>query len=97
MCIKRENFNSMYFKVSNGVRQGGVLSSKLFSIHIDDLSQDHAMCKSGCYINEQCMNHVMYADYIIGLQRMLDVCFDYSVRNDTMFNPIKYVGIIFKS
>ena len=23
------------------------------------------MCKSGCYINEQCMNHVMYEDNII--------------------------------
>ena len=40
------------------------------------------MCKSGCYINEQCMNHVMYADDIcllapsaIGLEQMLDVCF----------------------
>ena len=70
----------MYFKVSNSVRQGAVLSPKLFAIYIDDLSQDLAMCKSGCYINEQCMNHVMYAYDIgllapsaIGLQRMLCV------------------------
>ena len=68
MCIKCEKFNSMYFKVSNGVRQGGVLSPKLFVIYIDDLSQDLAMCKSGCYINEQCMNHVMYADDICLLE-----------------------------
>ena len=95
MCIKWEKFNSMYFKVSNGVRQGGVLSPKLFAMCIDDLSQDLATCKSGCYINEQCMNHVMYADDIcllapsaIGLQRLLDVCFDFSIRNDIMFNPI---------
>ena len=89
MCIKWGKFNSMYFKLSNNVRQGGVLSPKLFAIYIyiDDLSQDLAMCKSGCYINEQCMNHVMYADDIclmassaIGLQRMLDVCFDFSIR-----------------
>ena len=79
MCIKWGKFNSMYFKVSNGVRQGGVLSSKLFAIYIDDSSQDLAMCKSGCYINEQCKNHVMYADDIcllapsaIDLQRLLD-------------------------
>ena len=64
MCIKWGKFNSMYFKVSNGVRQGGVLSPKLFAIYIDDLSQDLATCKSGGYINEQCMNHVMYADDI---------------------------------
>ena len=58
-----------------------VLSPKFFPIYIDDLSQDFVMCKSGYYINEQCMNHVMYADGFcllapsaIGLQRMLDVC-----------------------
>ena len=104
MCIKWGKFNSMYFKVSNGVRQGGVLSPKLFAIYIDDLSQELATCKSGCYINEQCMNHVMYADDIcllapnaIGLQRLLDVCFDFSIRNDIMFNPIKSVSVVFKS
>ena len=104
MCIKWGKFNSMYFNVSNGVRQGGVLSPKLFAIYIDDLSQDLATCKSGCYINEQCMNHVMYADDIcllapsaMGLQRLLDVCFDFSIRNDIMFNPIKSVCVVFKS
>ena len=104
MCIKWGKFNSMYFKVSNGVHQGRVLSPKLFAICIDHLSQDLAICKSGCYINEQCMNHVMYADDIcllapsaIGLQRLLYVCFDFSIRNDIMFNPIKYVSVIFKS
>ena len=31
---------------------------------IDDLSQNLAVCKSGCYIDDQCMNYVMYADHI---------------------------------
>ena len=77
--------NSDYFNVSNGVRQGGVLSPKLFAIYIDDLSNELVLCKSGCYINEQCMNHVIHVDDIcllapsaIGLQQMLDVCFNYS-------------------
>ena len=102
MCIKCRKFNSMYFKVSNGVRQGGVLLPKLFAIYNDDLSQDLAMCKSGSYINEQCTNHVMYEDDIcllapsaIGLQRLLDVCFDFSIRNDIKFNPIKSVCVVF--
>ena len=54
-----------------GVRQGGVLSPKLFAIYIDDLSNELALCKSGCYINEQCMNHVIYAD---------DICFWHQVQ-----------------
>ena len=94
---------SAYFNVSNGVRQGGVLSPNLFAIYVDDLSQDLAMCKSGCYIDDQCINPVMYADDIcllapsaIGLQRMLDVCFDFSISNDIKFNTIKFVCIVFK-
>ena len=27
-----------YFSISNGVRQGGMLSPKLFSVYVDDLS-----------------------------------------------------------
>ena len=95
MCIKWGKNSSTYFNVSNGLRQGGVLSPKLFAIFVDDLPQDLAMCKSGCYIDDQCMNHVMYVDDIcllapsaIGLQRMLDVCFDFSIRNDIKSSPI---------
>ena len=50
------------------------------------------------------MNHVMYADDIcllapsaIGLKRMLDVCLDFSVRNDIRYNPIKSVCVVFSS
>ena len=49
-------------------REGEMLSPKMFAIHVDDLSLDRAMCKSGCYIDDQCMNHVMYAN---------DICLGY--------------------
>ena len=50
------------------------------------------------------MNHVMYADDIclmapsaISLQKMLGVCFDFSLRNDMiMFNLVKSVSVTFK-
>ena len=103
MCVKWGKVDSEYFNVSNGVRQGGILSPKLFAIYVDDLSHELTLCKSGCYIDDQCMNHVMYADDIclmapsaIGLQKMLDVCFDFSLRNDIMFNPVKSVCVTFK-
>ena len=75
MCVKWGKINSAYFNVSNGVRQGGVLSPKLFAIYVDDLSFELTLCKSWSYINDQCMNHVMHADDIkipsaIGLQKM---------------------------
>ena len=49
-------------------------------------------------------NRVMHSDDIcllalsaIGLQRILDVCFNFSIRNDIMFNPIKSVCVVLKS
>ena len=103
MCIKLGKANYDYFKVSNGVRQGGELSPKLFAIYIDDLSNELALCKSECYISEQCMNYVIYADDIcllapkaIDLQQMLDVCFNFSICNDIIFNPVKSVCLAFQ-
>ena len=37
--VRWNNTLSPSFKVSNGVRQGGILSPRLFSIYIDDLSK----------------------------------------------------------
>ena len=64
-----------------------------------------ALWKSGCYIKKQCMNHVIYVDDIcllassaIGLQQMLDVCFNLSIIcNDTIFNPVKSECVAFHS
>ena len=49
------------------------------------------------------MNHFIYADDIcllapsaIDLQQMLDVCFNFSIRNDIIFNPVKSVGVVFQ-
>ena len=59
MCIKWGKINSDYSNVSNGVRQGGVLSPKLFAIYIDDLSNQLAYCVNLGAIS---MNNVICAD-----------------------------------
>ena len=64
MFVKWDKVNSAHFPVSNGVLHGGVSSPKLFAIYIDDLSYELTLCKFGCYIDDQCRNHVMYADDI---------------------------------
>ena len=56
------NCLSSPFTVTNGVRQGGILSPYLFNVFIDDLSQVLRNTLYGCYVNDQCFNHVMYAD-----------------------------------
>ena len=59
VCIEWERSISVFFSLSNGFRQGGILSPKLFSVYIDDLSDKLVRCKVECYINNLCMNHVM--------------------------------------
>ena len=68
---------------------------------MDGLTGALSHCKAGCYITEQCMNHIMYADDIcvmapttIALQKWLDMCFEYSIAYDLIFNPVKSVCII---
>ena len=50
----------LFFNISNGVRQGGILSPKLFSVYIDDLSKFLMKSGIGCFINNVCFNHVFY-------------------------------------
>ena len=38
LCIRWNSKYSNSFKVTNGVRQGGILSSYLFNVYMDDLS-----------------------------------------------------------
>jgi len=53
------------FHVSNGGRQGGVLSPYLFAVYlVDDLSNELNNIKAGCYIDELLLNHLMFADDI---------------------------------
>ena len=64
MCVKWGFGISHYFYVSNGVRQGGMLSPKMYSVYVDDLTNYIVNSQIGCYIDSMCVNHVMYADDI---------------------------------
>ena len=58
ICVKWGKRTSEYFSIINGVRQGDVLSLKLFAIYMDDLSVCLTQSKAGCHINETITNHV---------------------------------------
>ena len=103
MCIKWGQSTSSFFTVSNGVRQGGILSPHLFA-DVDDLSNHLHDARSGCFIAHQCINHVIYADDIcllapsaLGLQNLLEMCYGFSQDNDIIFNSLKSVYVVFRS
>ena len=92
----------MYFTTSNGVRQGGILSPRLFSLYIDYLSTLLHDLKVGCYIDSTCMNHYFHADDMcllspspIGFQQLINVCTKYGIEHDIIFNPIKTKCVAF--
>ena len=96
MCIQWGKTKSSFFTISNGVRQGGILSPKLFSVYIDDLSNMLIRSGVGCYIDNVCVKHVFYADVLclmascaLALQELLNICHSYSIIVDLNFNAIK--------
>ena len=53
---------SQPFHVTDGVRQGGVLSPYLFDVYLHDLSLELYNIKAGCYIGEVLLNNLMFVD-----------------------------------
>ena len=102
-CIKSGQSTYSFFIVSNGVRQGGILTPRLFAVYVDDLSKQLSDASSACFIGHQCNNHVMYADDIfllapnaLGLQKLLEMCYDFSQDNNINFNSLKSVYVVFR-
>jgi hypothetical protein len=93
---------SKTFQSSNGVRQGGVLSPRLFNIYMDDLSKALSRCNSGCTMGDVCLNHLFYADDAVlmspsihGLQHLIDICTTYGFNHEILYNKKKTVCMSF--
>ena len=103
LCVKWDRNTSSFFTVTNGVRQGGILSPCLFTLYVDDLSHKLNNAKVGCHINNVCINHLFYADDLclmapspVGLQLLIDICASYGFENDILFNRSKSVCMVVK-
>ena len=92
------------FRVSSGVRQGGVLSPHLFIIYIDDLIVILRGLKLGCYVLQLFLACIVYADDICliapcrsALQSLLDACESYGNFWCLTYNPLKCKVMTFGS
>ena len=64
MNIRWGNTVSSSFHVTNGVKQGGIISPVLFNVYMDDLSTSLNNSGIGGHIGEKTINHLCYADDI---------------------------------
>ena len=96
MTVKWGTTSSQGFTVSNGVRQGSILSPFLFNVYMDELSTILNQHSIGCFIGGRKINHLMYADDLVlvspssrGMQVLLDSCHEFGVSNDIVYNGNK--------
>ena len=102
LAVRWGNCISISYTVSNGVRQGGILSPFLFNCYTDEMSCLLTNSNIGCHIEDFCVNHLMYADdlvllsaSVIGLQKLLDICGVYCSEHSLLFNVIKTKCVYF--
>ena len=100
LCINWDNYKSQYFTVSNGVKQGGVLSPILFTLYIDDLLIQLQKSNLGCNFNGIYAGVLGYADDLTllspslhALNRMIHICENYAKEYDIAFNAKKTMCI----
>ena len=98
--VRWNNKTSRSFPISNGVKQGAVLSPRLYCIYMDDLFSELRRRKTGCWVGDTFGGIVGYADDLLlmaptvdGLQEMITTCERYAEDHNLVFsthpNPAK--------
>ena len=87
---------SDFFSLTNGVKQGGVLSAILYCFYCNDLFKYLREKKSGCWVNGHYMGILGYSDDNLliapsrsSLQNMLQVCEEYAADHNLKFSTDK--------
>ena len=92
-CVSWAGHRSNTFKISNGTRQGSVLSPCLFSVYLDDLLKILRNLGVGCHMGGMWVGAAGYADDLIlmapsrtAMQKMLNACEKYADQHNLQFS-----------
>ena len=95
-CLKCGNTASQFFKVSDGLKQRGVL----FNVYLDKLIIGLSSFSSGCKLEDKSLNHSMYADdmtvmapSVKGLKNLITISASYTKEHEIVFNFSKTVCV----
>lgn len=101
MVINDED-ESDIFKTTIGVKQGGCLSPRLFTMYVEDVIEEIEKLNVGIKIGEMTLDILLYADdmlllsdNIIDMKRMLKVLTKYGLDNEIKFNGSKTTLMIY--
>ena len=90
--VKWNGVLSYTFTMKNGVKQGAVLPALLFCVYVDELFKILRKKRTGCWINNNYIGILGYADDIFllsptrdGLQEMVKTCDDYATHHNLTF------------
>ena len=96
--VKWQGNYSQPFKVKQGVRQGGILSTDLFKVHGNTLLDRIQETGKGCYIGEICCAAPTCADDMLvltdveyAMQFLLSIAVDNSIMEKYLLQPVKSV------
>ena len=103
MFIRWGNSCSTKFCVTNGVKQGGILSPALFNVYMNNLSVSLNHSGIGGSLGGNLINHLCYADDLCliafsssGMQCLLDICDKYATGHQLTYNATKSFTLCFK-
>ena len=104
-CIRVnwDNFISNHLPVTNGVKQGGVLSTILFIIYMDKLLRTLSLCGVSCYVGNMYCGSFGYADDVIllaptlySVKKLLYICEAFAKEYDVIFNSQKSKLLVYR-